>query len=132
MDAARRERRHHRKKATLAAATVAAGNMAGGGAGGGGRAAAAARTAYGDVFGGRANDVDSRRERPSGRRRWRANVIEHRRVCAATLHFDLSSRGYVIGKLVQVTHKVHATCPVVVDAKKTKPIRFSKKACART
>jgi hypothetical protein len=25
---------------------------------------------------------------------------------------------------------VHVTCPVVVDAKKTKPVRFSKKACA--
>ncbi|PUZ62059.1 hypothetical protein GQ55_4G327800 [Panicum hallii var. hallii] len=47
-----------------------------------------------------------------------------------TLDFDLTSRGYVIGKLVRVTHKVHVTCPVVVDAKKTKPIRFSKKACA--
>ncbi|KAF8698139.1 hypothetical protein HU200_035654 [Digitaria exilis] len=47
-----------------------------------------------------------------------------------TLDFDLTSRGYVIGKLVRVTHKVHVTCPVVVDAKKTKPIRFSKKACS--
>jgi hypothetical protein len=47
-----------------------------------------------------------------------------------TLDFDLTSRGYVIGKLVRVTHKVHVTCPVVVDAKKTKPVRFSKKACA--
>uniref|UniRef100_A0A0E0L892 Uncharacterized protein n=1 Tax=Oryza punctata TaxID=4537 RepID=A0A0E0L892_ORYPU len=47
-----------------------------------------------------------------------------------TLDFDLISRGYVIGKLVRVTHKVHVTCPIVVDAKKTKPIKFSKKACA--
>uniref|UniRef100_A0A0E0HLJ9 Late embryogenesis abundant protein LEA-2 subgroup domain-containing protein n=1 Tax=Oryza nivara TaxID=4536 RepID=A0A0E0HLJ9_ORYNI len=47
-----------------------------------------------------------------------------------TLDFDLTSRGYVIGKLVRVTHKVHVTCPIVVDAKKTKPIKFSKKACA--
>ncbi|CAL5036950.1 unnamed protein product [Urochloa decumbens] len=47
-----------------------------------------------------------------------------------TVDFDLTSRGYVIGKLVRVTHKVHVTCPVVVDAKKSKPIRFSKKACA--
>ncbi|XP_062228131.1 uncharacterized protein LOC133926296 [Phragmites australis] len=47
-----------------------------------------------------------------------------------TLDFDLTSRGYVIGKLVRVTHKVHVTCPVVVDVKKSKPIRFSKKACA--
>ncbi|KAL6897973.1 hypothetical protein ACP4OV_006569 [Aristida adscensionis] len=47
-----------------------------------------------------------------------------------TLDFDLTSRGYVIGKLVRVTHKVHVTCHVVVDAKKTKPIRLSKKACA--
>ena len=45
------------------------------------------------------------------------------------LDFDLTSRGYVIGKLVRVTHKAHVTCPIVVDAKKTKPIRFSKKAC---
>lgn len=45
------------------------------------------------------------------------------------LDFDLTSRGYVIGKLVRVTHKVHVTCPVVVDAKNTKPVRFSKKAC---
>uniref|UniRef100_A0A0E0DXE9 Late embryogenesis abundant protein LEA-2 subgroup domain-containing protein n=1 Tax=Oryza meridionalis TaxID=40149 RepID=A0A0E0DXE9_9ORYZ len=47
-----------------------------------------------------------------------------------TLDFDLTSRGYVIGRLVRVTHKVHVTCPIVVDAKKTKPIKFSKKACA--
>ena len=47
-----------------------------------------------------------------------------------TLDFDLTSRGYVIGKLVRVTHKVHVTCPVVVDSKKAKPVRFSKKACA--
>ncbi|KAK3128462.1 hypothetical protein QOZ80_6BG0462040 [Eleusine coracana subsp. coracana] len=46
------------------------------------------------------------------------------------LDFDLISRGYVIGKLVRVTHKMHVTCPVLVDPKKTKPIRFSKKACA--
>jgi hypothetical protein len=46
------------------------------------------------------------------------------------LDFDLTSGGYAIGKLVRVTHKVHVTCPVAVDAKKTKPIRFSKKACA--
>jgi hypothetical protein len=46
------------------------------------------------------------------------------------LDFDLTSRGYVIGKLVRVTHRLHVTCPVVVDAKKTKPIRFPKKACA--
>ena len=46
-----------------------------------------------------------------------------------TVDFDLTSRGYVIGKLVRVTHKVHVTCHIIIDAKKTKPIRFSKKAC---
>lgn len=47
-----------------------------------------------------------------------------------TLDFDLTSRGYVIGRLVRVTHRAHVTCPVVVDARRTKPVRFSKKACA--
>jgi hypothetical protein len=31
---------------------------------------------------------------------------------------------------VRVTHRAHVTCPVVVDARRTKPVRFSKKACA--
>ncbi|CAM0912915.1 unnamed protein product [Alopecurus aequalis] len=47
-----------------------------------------------------------------------------------TVDFELVSRGYVIGKLVRVTHKVHVTCHITVDAKATRPIRLPKKACA--
>ena len=47
-----------------------------------------------------------------------------------TVDFELVSRGYVIGKLVRVTHKVHVTCHITVNAKATRPIRLPKKACA--
>uniref|UniRef100_A0ACD5ZJZ5 Uncharacterized protein n=1 Tax=Avena sativa TaxID=4498 RepID=A0ACD5ZJZ5_AVESA len=47
-----------------------------------------------------------------------------------TVDFELISRGYVIGKLVRVTHKVHVTCHITVNSKATTPIRFPKKACA--
>ncbi|KAG6526548.1 uncharacterized protein LOC122047735 [Zingiber officinale] len=46
-----------------------------------------------------------------------------------TLDFDIISRGYVIGKLVRVKHQKHISCPLVVDSSKTKPIKFSQKAC---
>jgi len=46
-----------------------------------------------------------------------------------TVDFELISRGYVIGKLVRVTHKVHITCKITVDSKTTRPIRIPKKAC---
>ncbi|XP_020153762.1 uncharacterized protein [Aegilops tauschii subsp. strangulata] len=46
-----------------------------------------------------------------------------------TVDFELVSRGYVIGKLVRVTHKVHVTCRIAVDAKRART-RIPKKACA--
>ncbi|XP_072999474.1 uncharacterized protein [Typha latifolia] len=45
------------------------------------------------------------------------------------LDFEITSRGYVVGKLVRVTHRKHVSCPVVVDSKNTKPIKFSRKSC---
>ncbi|KAJ3683094.1 hypothetical protein LUZ60_013321 [Juncus effusus] len=47
-----------------------------------------------------------------------------------TLDFDITSRGYVVGKLVKVTHKKHVSCRLTIDAKKTKPIKFSKNSCS--
>jgi hypothetical protein len=46
-----------------------------------------------------------------------------------TVDFELISRGYVIGKLMWVTHKVHVTCHITINSKTTGPIRFFKKAC---
>ncbi|XP_072998755.1 uncharacterized protein [Typha latifolia] len=46
-----------------------------------------------------------------------------------TLDFMIASRGYVVGKLVRVTHRKYISCPLVVDSKKTKPIKFSQKSC---
>ena len=46
-----------------------------------------------------------------------------------TLDFELISRGF-IGNLVRVTHKLHITCNITVDAKATRPTRFPKDACA--
>uniref|UniRef100_A0A1D1YF96 Late embryogenesis abundant protein LEA-2 subgroup domain-containing protein n=1 Tax=Anthurium amnicola TaxID=1678845 RepID=A0A1D1YF96_9ARAE len=47
-----------------------------------------------------------------------------------TLEFEIISQGYVVGKLVRVTHKKHVSCPLNVDSKNTKPIRFSERACS--
>lgn len=45
------------------------------------------------------------------------------------LDFELRSRGYVVGKLVRVTHRKHISCNFTADSSKTKPIVFSKHAC---
>ncbi|CAL1378096.1 unnamed protein product [Linum trigynum] len=45
------------------------------------------------------------------------------------LKFELKSRGDVVGKLVRTKHKVQITCPVVLDATRTKPIKFKKNSC---
>lgn len=45
------------------------------------------------------------------------------------LVFDLRSRGYVVGKLVKSTHRRRVSCSIVIDAHKTKPIKFKKDSC---
>lgn len=47
-----------------------------------------------------------------------------------TVDFKLISRGYIIGQLVRVTHKLQVTCNITVRAQTTRPIRFPKDACA--
>lgn len=47
-----------------------------------------------------------------------------------TLDFELRSRGYVIGKLVKVSHKQHFGCSLTVDYRKSKPIKFSRSSCS--
>lgn len=46
-----------------------------------------------------------------------------------TLDFEIFSRGYVVGKLVRVTHRKHVSCALVVDSSKNKPVRFKDQAC---
>ncbi|XP_020575305.1 uncharacterized protein LOC110021233 [Phalaenopsis equestris] len=46
-----------------------------------------------------------------------------------TLVFDLVTRANVVGKLVQVKHRKHAACQIVVDSSKNKAIKLSKNAC---
>ncbi|XP_020097457.1 uncharacterized protein LOC109716428 [Ananas comosus] len=47
-----------------------------------------------------------------------------------TLDFDITSRGYVVGKLVRVTHRKHVTCSFTIDSKNTKPIKISRNLCS--
>lgn len=47
-----------------------------------------------------------------------------------TLDFELTTRGYIIGAMVRVTHKLHVNCKIKIDPKKTRPIRLPKDACA--
>ena len=49
-----------------------------------------------------------------------------------TLELALGTRGYVIGKLVRVSHKKHVKCPVVIDSGSSKPVRFRQSACTYT
>jgi len=46
-----------------------------------------------------------------------------------TLQFELRSRGNVVGKLVRSKHKLQVSCPVVINSKSTKPIKFKKDSC---
>lgn len=45
------------------------------------------------------------------------------------LDFEIRSRGYVVGKLVRVSHRKHVSCLFTADSSKTKPIVFAKNAC---
>ncbi len=49
-----------------------------------------------------------------------------------TLDLVVRARGYVIGKLVRVTHTKRVKCPVVIDSGSSKPIRFIQSACSYT
>ncbi|XP_078431821.1 uncharacterized protein LOC144703519 [Wolffia australiana] len=48
------------------------------------------------------------------------------------LDFDIQSRGYVVGKLVRVTHHRHISCLFTADPSKSTPIKLPKKACTYT
>ncbi|KAJ3694545.1 hypothetical protein LUZ60_010025 [Juncus effusus] len=47
-----------------------------------------------------------------------------------TLDFLLKSKGYVIGKLVKVSHNRHISCPISVNPRNSKPIKFSHNSCS--
>ncbi|KAF0917335.1 hypothetical protein E2562_017509 [Oryza meyeriana var. granulata] len=49
-----------------------------------------------------------------------------------TIDLAVRTRGYVIGKLVRVTHTKRVKCPVVIDSGSSKPIRFTQSACSYT
>lgn len=46
-----------------------------------------------------------------------------------TLEFEIISRGYVVGKLVKVKHRKLVSCPLVVNSRNTKPIKFKQNSC---
>lgn len=46
-----------------------------------------------------------------------------------TLDFEIRSRGYVVGKLVRVTHRRRISCKFTADSSKAKAISFAKNAC---
>ncbi|KAL6627140.1 hypothetical protein ACP70R_030866 [Stipagrostis hirtigluma subsp. patula] len=49
-----------------------------------------------------------------------------------TLQLKVRTRGYVIGKLVRVTHGKRVKCPVVISSGSSKPVRFIQSACSYT
>ncbi|GJN06527.1 hypothetical protein PR202_ga24260 [Eleusine coracana subsp. coracana] len=49
-----------------------------------------------------------------------------------TLELAVRTRGYVIGKLVRVSHAKHVKCPVAIQSGSSKPIRFRQSACSYT
>ncbi|KAG8045764.1 hypothetical protein GUJ93_ZPchr0008g11669 [Zizania palustris] len=49
-----------------------------------------------------------------------------------TIDLEVRIRGYVIGKLVRVTHTKRVKCPVVIDSGNSKPVRFTQSACSYT
>jgi hypothetical protein len=49
-----------------------------------------------------------------------------------TLDLVVNTRGYVIGRLVRVTHERRVQCPVVVSSRSDRPIRFTQSACSYT
>ncbi|CAA6665981.1 unnamed protein product [Spirodela intermedia] len=56
-------------------------------------------------------------------------VLSTAREVPLTLDFEIRSRGYVVGKLVRVTHRRRISCRFTADSSKTKPIIFAKNAC---
>ncbi|KAK9142600.1 hypothetical protein Syun_012000 [Stephania yunnanensis] len=46
-----------------------------------------------------------------------------------TLDFGIKTQGYVVGKLVRSKHRMHVTCPIVIDSTKTKPIKLRQSIC---
>ncbi|GJN38200.1 hypothetical protein PR202_gb27220 [Eleusine coracana subsp. coracana] len=49
-----------------------------------------------------------------------------------TLELAVRTRGYVIGKLVRVSHVKHVKCPVAIQSGSSKPVRFGQSACSYT
>jgi hypothetical protein len=49
-----------------------------------------------------------------------------------TLDLVVNTRGYVIGRLVRVTHERRVQCPVVVSSRSDRPIRFAHSDCNYT
>ncbi|OEL31839.1 hypothetical protein BAE44_0007142 [Dichanthelium oligosanthes] len=47
-----------------------------------------------------------------------------------TLELAVRARGYVMGKLVRVTHARRVKCPVAIDPGSSKPVRFHQSACS--
>ncbi|OMO66697.1 Late embryogenesis abundant protein, LEA-14 [Corchorus olitorius] len=45
------------------------------------------------------------------------------------LKLEVRSRGNVVGKLVRTKHRRQISCPLVIDSKTTKPIKFKKDTC---
>ncbi|KAF8643686.1 hypothetical protein HU200_066746 [Digitaria exilis] len=51
---------------------------------------------------------------------------------ALTLELAVRTRGFVMGKLVRVTHARRVKCPVAIDPGSSKPVRFRQSACSHT
>ncbi|CAO2194314.1 unnamed protein product [Urochloa humidicola] len=49
-----------------------------------------------------------------------------------TLELAVRTRGYVMGKLVRVTHARRMRCPVAIDPGSAKPVRLRQSACTHT
>ncbi|XP_022682670.1 hydroxyphenylpyruvate reductase [Setaria italica] len=49
-----------------------------------------------------------------------------------TLQLAVRTRGYVMGKLVRVTHARRVRCPVAIDPGSSKPVRIRQSACSHT
>ncbi|CAL4966162.1 unnamed protein product [Urochloa decumbens] len=49
-----------------------------------------------------------------------------------TLELAVRTRGYVMGKLVRVTHARRMRCPVAIDPGSSKPVRLRQSACTHT
>ncbi|TVU22988.1 hypothetical protein EJB05_32713 [Eragrostis curvula] len=47
-----------------------------------------------------------------------------------TLELDVRTKGYVIGKLVRVSHAKRVKCQIVIGSGSSKPVRFRQSACS--